>query len=38
MWTKIVTSLGLVSIGIAIGMLTNLVASNGDLGDNDIRI
>lgn len=35
MWTKIVTSLGLVSIGIAIGMLTNLVAFNGDLGDNE---
>ncbi len=34
MWTKIVTSLGLVSIGIAVGILTNLVAFNGDLVDN----
>ena len=33
MWTKIATSLGLVSLGIAIGMFTNLVDFNRDLGD-----
>jgi len=39
MWTKIVTSIGLVSIGIAIGMLTNLVDFNGsDLDENETNV
>lgn len=35
MWTKIATSLGLVSLGVAIGMFTNLVDFNRDLGDTE---
>ncbi|MGE7946230.1 hypothetical protein [Lysinibacillus sp. NPDC093688] len=38
MWTKIATSIGLVSIGIAIGLFANLMNLGGNLDQSEINM
>ncbi|WP_155590831.1 hypothetical protein [Lysinibacillus cavernae] len=38
MWTKIAASIGLVSIGIAIGLFANLMNSGGNLDQNETNM
>jgi len=38
MWTKIVASIGLVSIGIAIGLFANLINLGGNLNQSEINM
>ncbi|MGE7997696.1 hypothetical protein ACQKOF_03255 [Lysinibacillus sp. NPDC093190] len=38
MWTKVAASIGLVSIGIAIGLFINLVNLGGDLDQNETNM